>query len=94
MPVRRSWADPPLQTMMDRIRWVLGQTLGEEPPRWQPPEPVVETLKQWTQDLDRLLLVLDQFEEYFRYHPDESGEGALAVDSVARSCARTCGSPF
>ena len=27
-----------------------------------------------------LLLVLDQFEEYFLYHPDEDGDGTLAVE--------------
>ena len=27
-----------------------------------------------------LLLVLDQFEEYFLYHPDEDGDGTLALE--------------
>ena len=30
-----------------------------------------------------LLLVLDQFEEYFLYHPDESGPGSFAHELVA-----------
>ncbi len=27
-----------------------------------------------------LLVVLDQFEDYFLYHPDEDGEGTFAVE--------------
>lgn len=48
-------------------------------------EPVAEsrdlaqTLKVWAERFDiELLIILDQFEEYFLYHPQERGEGTFA----------------
>ena len=35
---------------------------------------LVESFREWTGEAGTLLVVLDQFEEYFQYHP-ESGDG-------------------
>ena len=43
-------------------------------------EPLVEALRGWTERVRTLLVVLDQFEDYFLYHPDEDGEGTFAVE--------------
>lgn len=40
-----------------------------------------EVLHAWAERLDcTLLVILDQFDEYFLYHADEAGEGAFAAD--------------
>ena len=32
------------------------------------------SLRAWTEQAGTLLVVLDQFEDYFLYHPDEDGD--------------------
>jgi WD40 repeat protein len=74
---RESWRDDPLTAIAAGIeRAVAG--LGIEV------EPVdrslrfAELLEAWSERLDSdVLLVLDQFEEYFLYHGDEEGERTL-----------------
>ena len=42
---------------------------------------LVDTLRFWSEEIDGdLLIILDQFEEYFLYHPGEDGDGTLAVE--------------
>ena len=42
---------------------------------------LVETLRFWSEQIDGdLLIILDQFEEYFLYHSQEDGEGTFAVE--------------
>ena len=53
---------------------------GEDLPPWRPGEPLVEALRAWTNRVRPLLVVLDQFEDYFLYHPDEDGDGTFAVE--------------
>ncbi len=68
--------------------------LAPEPPPFTPR--LEDLLAEWIRRIDEraaavapggdepprseLLLVLDQFEEYFLYHPDEDGEGTLALE--------------
>jgi len=50
---------------------------------WGPdaPQRPGELLQRWSEATKRaLLIVLDQFEEYFQYHPGESGPGTLAEE--------------
>ena len=53
---------------------------GEELPPWLPGEPLVEAVRAWTERVRPLLVVLDQFEDYFLYHAGEDGEGTFAVE--------------
>lgn len=47
-----------------------------------------DLLRHWSEATHRgLLIVLDQFEEYFHYHPGESGSGTLA-DELPRLLSR------
>jgi len=79
-----AWRDDPLLTLMsaaqDAAREALGRS-GEA--RWQPGTSVVRSLRAWTRRVRTLLIVLDQFEDYFLYHPDETGEGTFAGELPA-----------
>jgi tetratricopeptide (TPR) repeat protein len=77
-----SWRDDPVVGMAGRIQDCVtqalnGQTLEPVPP----PRSLVQTLQAWTERVGGdLLIILDQFEEYFLYHPDEDGEGTFAAE--------------
>jgi hypothetical protein len=74
------WPDErPLERLMERIRVAVIEAVGDEQiPRWQTGSPVSETVSQWSSIVGSLLVVLDQFEEYFMYHPAEQGDGTFA----------------
>jgi len=79
--VFQGWQDDPLPALAEAIRASAVEALGgEELPPWRPSEPFVEMLRDWTERVRTLLVVLDQFEDYFRYHPDEDGEGTFATE--------------
>ena len=77
---RASWQDDPIEGIADAIeRAVADLGLGVEPPPRT--RDLAELLGAWTRLLESdVLLVLDQFEEYFLYHDDEDGEGTLAYE--------------
>ena len=76
--VFRGWRDEPLPVLMEEIRLsVLEAAPGGELDPWQPGDDPVETLRGWTERARKLLVVLDQFEDYFLYHPNEGGEGTF-----------------
>ena len=62
---------------------------------WQPrTTPSPRRCARWTEHVRTLLVVLDQFEDYFLYHPDEDGDGhvrrrASARSSTSQTCACT-----
>jgi WD40 repeat protein len=73
--VFRSWRDDPLPALMECIRASVQDALGgSELEPWHRGEPVVETLRTWTRHARTVLVVVDQFEDYFLYHPNEVGE--------------------
>ena len=90
-----SWRDDPLSALRDEIAATLAATFGELAP--EPPSAgrFDDALTQWIADLDalagdahgdrrmRLLIILDQFEEYFLYHADDDGAGTIAVELPA-----------
>ena len=75
-----SWRDDPLAGLSDCIRSAVAEQLPEldvEPPPAL--RSLTELLQLWTERLDaRLLIVFDQFEEYFLYHDHEHGPGTFA----------------
>ena len=76
-----SWRDDPLSALAETMRTACSEALGgEELPPWQPGEPLLEAVRGWTERVRPLLVVLDQFEEYFLYHAAEDGEGTFAVE--------------
>jgi WD40 repeat protein len=77
--VFRSWVDPPLAPLMDAIRTAASTALGgKELRRWSPEQSPIDCLREWTRNVQTIYVVLDQFEEYFLYHGQESGPGTFA----------------
>jgi WD40 repeat protein len=74
-----NWRDEPLGELMSVVHAAAVEALGgRELQPWQAGEPVVATLRNWTAHVRTLLVVLDQFEDYFLYHPDEEGDDTFA----------------
>lgn len=74
-----SWKDEPLTGLMKHIeKTIAHMNWGIKPP--PPGLSFVETLEAWTEVLGgkagngELYLILDQFEEYFLYHTEETSE--------------------
>jgi WD40 repeat protein len=77
----QAWQDKPLPALAEAIRVSAVETLGgEDLDTWREGEPIIDALRGWTERVRTLLVVLDQFEDYFRYHPDEDGEGTFATE--------------
>src|SRR6185369_696298 len=77
-----SWRDDPLAALNSRIRETVAEVLNQpdvEAP--DPSLPFAEILLQWSRLVQgSLLIILDQFEEYFLYHPNEEGERTFATE--------------
>jgi len=78
--VLRSWRDDPLASLTDQVQEAVIRTL--DGPALEPVPPtgaLAETLAAWAERVGGdLLIILDQFEEYFLYHPAEGGAGTFA----------------
>jgi WD40 repeat protein len=76
-----TWREDPLPALAEAMQVACVEALGgEELPSWRPGEPLVEAVRTWTERVRPLLVVLDQFEDYFLYHAGEDGEGTFAVE--------------
>jgi hypothetical protein len=77
-----SWRDDPVATLLDRVRDSITNAAAPSVPQLPPAGPTLaDTLAAWTTALDSdLLVILDQFEEYFLYHPHEDGDGSFAIE--------------
>jgi hypothetical protein len=77
-----AWRDDPLVGLADGIRDAAAQALNVKPLEpMQLSRSFAQTLQAWSERVDGdLLIILDQFEEYFLYHPQEDGEGTLAIE--------------
>jgi WD40 repeat protein len=80
----RNWRDEPFPSLMDALQdSVCAAVGGSSQRRWSPAQSVVRTLRAWTRPVHRLLVVLDQFEDYFLYHGGEDGAGTLCGELPA-----------
>src|SRR5262249_23457208 len=60
-----------LPPLMDGLRDAVAHATGRDDlRRWSSDVPAVDVLREWTEPLRMLLVVLDQFEDYFLYHAD------------------------
>jgi hypothetical protein len=67
-----SWLGDPVRGVEEAAAAAL-QELAGDAALAPPAATLAETLRAWTDEAGALLLVLDQFEEYFTYHSDEGG---------------------
>jgi hypothetical protein len=72
----RSWLDDPVLGLTEAAHAALQELAGDEPLA-PPAATLAESLEAWTEQAGTLLVVLDQFEEYFQYHDDETPGGEL-----------------
>jgi len=77
-----SWRDDPVAGLGDRVRDSVARALDVETVEPVPPSrTLAQTLHMWTQRVGgHLLIILDQFEQYFLYQPHEDSEGTFAVE--------------
>ncbi len=75
-----AWSDEPVAGLGAAIRTAVDQFVGEpaEPPESASLAAVIDWAAEATDAF--LLIVLDQFEEYFLYHPSEDGPGTFATE--------------
>jgi NTE family protein len=75
----RSWRDDPLAVLKAETRGALSRVQGFRGEFAD--DDMSGLLRLWSSTTPRsLLIVLDQFEEYFQYHPGDSGPGTLAYE--------------
>jgi WD40 repeat protein len=74
-----SWTDQPLAALIEAIEEAILPYLGEGATVELPRDRLDEAIKTAAGAVDAtLLLILDQFEEYFLYRPEEEGEAGFA----------------
>ncbi len=83
--VFNAWhSDNPLVLLVNEMRNSVAAALKIDPTSLKDEATIAESLQTWTQMLSgepergQIFIILDQFEEYFQYHPQESGEGTFA----------------
>ena len=77
-----AWRDDPLEGLAGQIEDSFASALNGQTYEPLPPSRALdETLHAWAERAGgELFIILDQFEEYFLYHPQEEGEGTFAVE--------------
>ena len=84
--VMHAWSDPEPKAIAAAVRAEIEALLGRD----DLPDPpdgatLAEVLDHWSDQLKgRLLVVFDQFEEYFRYHDHELGPARSTTSSRRR----------
>ncbi|MCI0694721.1 hypothetical protein L0337_22290 [candidate division KSB1 bacterium] len=87
--VFNAWRDDPLMGLVNSIRDAIAQVSNHEMPESRmagspSPGSIAKILQAWTERVNsELIIVLDQFEEYFLYHPHEDGPGTFAFEFPA-----------
>jgi WD40 repeat protein len=75
------WRDEPLAGLSNHIRESLTTELGFPPQTTTNSPSFALALQGWAERIGgNLLIILDQFEEYFLYHGQESGKGTFAEE--------------
>jgi len=80
--VFNSWRDDPIAGLLKCVQDSAAQALSDQSLLVLPSSGnLVEALEGWAARLNGdLLIILDQFEEYFLYHNKEDGEGTFATE--------------
>ncbi|MGB8648223.1 MAG: SdrD B-like domain-containing protein [Anaerolineae bacterium] len=77
-----SWRDDPVSALLMRVSEAIHAIFKDEPVELPAASgSLAESLHAWSESIGvDLLIILDQFEEYFLYHPQEEREGTFAVE--------------
>jgi len=77
-----SWRDDPLKSLKARIRDSVALTLNTNKTESPPPSlSLTEACRFWAEQVGgELFIILDQFEDYFMYHPHENGKNRFAAE--------------
>jgi WD40 repeat protein len=80
-----SWRDEPVSELLTRVGEAVVRTVEHPIDGPGPSQSLESGLRAWTEQLGGdLLVILDQFEEFFVYHEGEEGEGTWA-DELPRA---------
>ena len=77
-----AWRDAPLYGLTSAVAASVHEATGEAVAPWAPGTSLRETFAGWLGPVTTLLIVLDQFEEHFLYHPHDDGPGTFAGEFV------------
>jgi hypothetical protein len=77
-----AWRDDPVEALKQKILKAIHEVSpGAQCDQIESTATLADFLRLWTECVgSELLIILDQFEEYFLYHPDDVGESTLAVE--------------
>jgi hypothetical protein len=77
-----AWGDDPIQGLLRSINEAVAEALQVKSLVDVPESAnLARTIDAWTERYGiELLIILDQFEEYFQYHPNEQGPGTFAEE--------------
>ncbi|MEK6288733.1 MAG: tetratricopeptide repeat protein [Acidobacteriota bacterium] len=80
--VFNTWRDDPVGRLTACVRESVIKTLDDQTvDQVPPPSSLVDTFRAWTKLVGgTLLVILDQFEDFFLYHRNEKGEGSFATE--------------
>ena len=76
-----AWRDDPVAALLDAVGEAVSTATGRPAEEVPPSGRLDEALEHWAGQADAdILIVLDQFEEYFLYHPPGQAEGTFAAE--------------
>jgi WD40 repeat protein len=76
-----SWRDDPISGLMAHVQEAISPLLAGQKIREAEKGSLLKNLQFWSEHIDGdLLIIFDQFEEYFLYHPQEEGIGTFASE--------------
>ncbi len=91
----RRWQGPPLDGLLQATRAAVCEALGSELETLPPASALTESLRSWSTRLEGdILIVLDQFEDYFFYHAADEGPGSFAAELASAVNATSLGAHF
>jgi hypothetical protein len=81
LAVFSTWRDDPLAGLTRAVRDSVARVTHRDPGPVRPGGRLADAFAEWAELVGgEVMVVLDQFEEYFLYHSREDGEGTFAVE--------------
>ena len=83
--ILESWRDEPLAALATAMHGAAEEAAGAPLEPWTPGTSLADAVRGWRGSVRRFLVILDQFEDYFLYHPRAEGEFAEALVELMTS---------